>query len=129
EGESPERPSPVVRVTVKPPMVTLSLAWTVKVPGVGLLMVSVQVATLPLMLTRVGPLNVPGVPDGKVTVGVAKVGVPVAAGKAVTVMVKVSAWLISLTGVCGVMLIVASTAFCGSVPSELLAGLLLRSPL
>src|SRR5437868_4018352 len=88
-----------------------------KVPATVLLMVSVQVSVqLPSPLS-VGPASgvivpgVPGAPPGKVTTGVAKLGVPVLPGKAVSVMVNVSALWTGLTGVCGLMLIVASTYF------------------
>src|SRR5262249_2087174 len=100
-------------------MVTMALAWTVKVPAVALVMVSVVGATLPVMPRRVGPVTVPGVPPAKVTAGVAKSGVPVPAGKAVTVMVKVSAWFTSFTEVNGLMLRLASTTFCGSATAGL----------
>src|SRR5262249_31662552 len=131
EGESPERPSPVVRVTATLSMVTVSLAWTLKVPVMKLLIVKVQVATFPLMPTKVGPVTIAGVPlaPGKVTIGVAKVGVPVAAGKAVTVIVKVSASPTRLTGVSGLMLMLASTTFCGSATVGLMILGVTRSPL
>ena len=79
---------------------------TVKVPALVLLMVTVKVAVLPLMVRA---LTVGVRPPLTVTVGVPKLGVPVAAGKAVTVTVKTSACLTSLTGVNGVMPIRAST--------------------
>src|SRR5437588_108136 len=100
-------------------MVTWSLAWTVKVPALVLLMVMVKVAVLPL---TVRPLTVGVSPPLTVTTGAAKLGAPVPAGKAVTVAVKVSGLPTALTGVSGVMLIVASTAFSGSSPKLLLTG-------
>src|SRR5260221_5850822 len=60
---SPLRRSPVARVTATPPIVTTALALAVKVPAVGLLMVSEQVAVLPpLLSTRLLQLEleVPG---------------------------------------------------------------------
>ena len=74
-----EKPSPVVRVTATPPMVTVSLAWTLNVPAAALLIVSVQVSTHDPSGCCVGPASgvtvptVPGAPPGKVTVGVANV--------------------------------------------------------
>ena len=100
------KPSPVVRVTATPPMVTVSLAWTLNVPAASLSMVTVQVATSPL---TVGPLTVGVRPPLTVTPSAPKLGAPVPAGKAVSVTVNVSALPTSLTGVRGVMLMFAST--------------------
>src|SRR5207247_52266 len=97
--------------------------------------VSVQVSTHVPLLCSVGPASgvtaptVPGAPVvGKVTVGRAKLGVPVVAGKAVTVMVNCSALPTALTGVSGVMGMVASTAFpCSLTPPWSWAALSVRS--
>ena len=83
-------------------MVTVSRAVTVNVPAVALLMVTVQVATLPLTL---GPLTVGVRPPVTVTARAPKLGVPVPPGKAVTVTVNTSWFFTSLTGVNGVMAI------------------------
>src|SRR5260221_9130421 len=96
---SPLRRSPVARVTATPPIVTTALALAVKVPAVGLLMVSEQVAVLPPLLST-GLLQLElEVPGGGLTDVVieVKVGAPVPAGKALTVMVKVWAWPTWLT--------------------------------
>ena len=87
-------------------MVTVSLAWTLKVPAASLSMVTVQVATSPLM---VGPLTVGVRPPLTVTPRAPKLGARSPAGKAVAVTVNVSALPTSLTGVSGVMPIRAST--------------------
>ena len=90
-------------------MVTTSLAVTVNVPAVVLLMVTVKVAVLPEI---VKPLTVGVRPPLTVTVGVPKLGVPVAAGKALmTVTVKTyrRATRQPMTGVSGVMPMRAST--------------------
>src|SRR5260221_11903048 len=59
---SPLRPSPVGRVTAAPPIVATALALAVKVPAVGLLMVSEQVAVLPPLLSTGLPQFGAGVP-------------------------------------------------------------------
>src|SRR5262245_15211435 len=110
-----------------PPKVTVSVALTLKVPAAGLLIVSVYVATHDPSACLVGPdcrvtgPNVPGAPPGKLTVGSAKMGVPVVpSGKAVTVMVKVSDWLTTLVGVSGVISI-RTSGFTVSIVGAVLA--------
>src|SRR5438270_458713 len=97
-------------------MVTVSRAWTLNVPALVLLMVSVQVSVQlpsPLLVGPASGVTAPTVPGvlllGKVTVGVAKVGAPVPAGKAVTVIVKVSALPTALTGALHDALPISST--------------------
>src|SRR5258707_7831182 len=87
---SPLRPSPVARVTATPPIVTTALALAVKVPAVGLLMVSEQVAVLPPLLST-GLLQLELEEPGGGLAGVpiaAKVRAPAPAGKTMTGMVK-----------------------------------------
>src|SRR5438477_601682 len=98
EGESPDLPSPVARVTATPPMVTVSLACTVKVPAAELLMVTVQMATLPLIDARSEERRV-GKETG--TPRAPKLGVQVADGEAGIVAVKISLLLTSLACDCG----------------------------
>src|SRR5262249_2528857 len=97
---------------------------------------------MPINVT--GP-TVLGVPVGKVSVGVAQVGppaaageaatvmgtvaAPVAAGKAVPVMVNLSAWPPRFTWFRGLMPILALTTSSGSAPRGLVAMGLCMSPL
>src|SRR5439155_210126 len=94
-GESPDKLSPVVRVTATPPMVTVSEAVTVKRSEERRVGDDVKVATLPLID---GPKTIVVSPPLTVTFKGTKLGVPVAAGEAVTVTVNTSAWLTSLSG-------------------------------
>src|SRR5262245_58408786 len=91
-------------------MVTRAVALAVKVPAVLLLMVTVQVAVLPL--TVGAPQVLLSEPGAGLTLGVIapKVGVPVPSGNAVTVIVKVCGVPTSLTPL-GPMGMLASTMF------------------
>src|SRR5260370_1159954 len=97
----------VDRVTVTPPSVTEPVTLTVKVPAASLLMVTVQVFFLMIRrpprstLFPYTTLFRSGVGVTLTVSGEVKVGVPVPAGIAVKVTVKVSALPTSLTGVSG----------------------------
>ena len=88
DPELPCVPS-VVRVTSSPPSVTTAVAFAVNVPTLLLLIVSVQVAVLPLTVGE--PHVLLDVPGAGLTLGVMdlKVGVPVPSGNALTVIVNV----------------------------------------
>ena len=85
----------VVTVVAKPLTTRWAVAVAVKTPAVGLLMVTVQVATLPLI---VGALQVLDVESGAgLTAGTIEVNSVVCPGSDVTVTVKVCGWPTSLT--------------------------------
>src|SRR5205807_1093 len=115
----PDPPGPelaeVERLTVTPPIVTSAVALAVYSPVAKLLMVSVQVAVLPLT-TGVPQVSLCDAGAGLTAVEMTKLE-GATGPRAVATTVKVCVWPISFTPL-GVMLTAASTYFFVAGPAE-----------
>src|SRR5204862_450677 len=102
----------VARVTARPSMVTTAVALAVKVPGVRLLIVNVQVATLPLIVGVAQVLVLEVSPAVGFTFGMIDVKT---VGEAPSAMVSYAtlfrSWFTGLVAVSGVIWMLASTYF------------------
>src|SRR5262245_34938552 len=107
----------VSRVTLTPPTVTTAVTLAVKVPATLLLIVNVQVATLPLIVGEPQVVLVPRFGAGLIVGVIAPNTTARPAGLwAVTVIRKVCAWPTALVADGGVMPTLASTQFLVRLP-------------